>query len=75
MHFKISAICFNLDQSKTLSSGNGLKQEIALISIQEGYSGKTCQAHVTLTYPNETFKWHIYSLMRTIVQNYFEINP
>ena len=26
MHFKMSsAICFNLDQSKILSSGNGLK--------------------------------------------------
>ena len=27
MHFKmLSAICFNLDQSKILSSGNGLKK-------------------------------------------------
>ena len=25
MHFKMSAICFNLDQSKILSSGNGLR--------------------------------------------------
>ena len=28
MHFKmLSAICFNLDQSKILSSGNGLKSQ------------------------------------------------
>ena len=26
MHFKMSAICFNLDQSKILLSGNGLDQ-------------------------------------------------
>ena len=29
MHFKMSSvICFNLDQSKILSSGNGLKQPL-----------------------------------------------
>ena len=25
------------------------------------FQGTTCRACVTLTYPNETFKWHIYS--------------
>ena len=29
MHFKMSAICFNLDQCKILSSGNGLNGENA----------------------------------------------
>ena len=29
MHFKMSAIRFNFDQSKTLSSGNGLKEKIS----------------------------------------------
>ena len=30
MHFKmLSAICFNLDQSKILSSGNGLTQSLS----------------------------------------------
>ena len=26
MHFKMSAICFNLDQSKMFSSGKGLRE-------------------------------------------------
>ena len=35
MHFKmLSAICFNLDQSKILSSGNGLKTNFYLEHTQ-----------------------------------------
>ena len=35
MHFKMSsAICFNLDQSKILSSGNGLNMTLLVLSFQ-----------------------------------------
>ena len=38
MHFKMSsAVCFNLDQYKTLSSGNGLT---AVMDVKSG--GNTC---------------------------------
>ena len=38
MHFKqSSAVCFNLDQSKILSSGNGLKNDFGRFQTQKPY--------------------------------------
>ena len=61
MHFKkSSAICFNLDQSKILSSGNGLKsifyfslQESSILIVQlylQGYTGQL-NIHVYIDKP------------------------
>ena len=41
----------------------------------EGCPGRARRVRLTLTFPNETFKWHIYSLRITIVPNHFEIHP
>ena len=62
------------DMSKAIYPG--LRWKGGSIKMKLGSCpGTTRQAHIILTYPNETFIWHIYSWWRTIVQIYIEIHP
>ena len=52
MHFKMSsAICYNLDQSKILSSGNGLKK-----TEERNDTVGVCKVSANVTLPTEKMR-------------------
>ena len=57
MHFKMSTICFSLDQSKILSSGNGLKGNFSLSAkIWSGQTASDGLVHAKIRIQFDVFK-------------------
>ena len=68
MHFKVtSAICVNLDQSKILLSGNGLKLWIVCKWVKE-----THVSHILLSSASRLSFWHIVYQLKKF--NLFQID-